>query len=296
LGDTKPQQLDLQDIDIWILTKFSQLVKKCNKQMDEFNYAQTMKDVEYFLWHEVADHYLEMIKESYHTGKNIESIQFTLYTLGLGMLKLFAPFFPHITEELYQNHYRQWEKDASIHLSSWPEPLVEDKDKLKAGETVKQYIAQVRSWKSEQGLALNAPLTAMATYASKQVIHQLEPSEYIIKSTLKLPDNHQFIVGKPEIEERITKVTPVYSLLGPQLKQKSKPLIAWIQRHQDKVIQTIESKGDIYPSDIPDVDLKGNKGLLEQGFIEVKKETMKKGEKTAMLISFDQFYLEHREK
>ena len=99
--------------------------------MENFDYSQTMKDVEYFLWHELADHYIEMIKSSIYENKNVESIKYTLYTLGLGVLKLFSPFIPHITEEIYNNFYQKFENDKSIHLSSWPEPvLIEDEKEV----------------------------------------------------------------------------------------------------------------------------------------------------------------------
>jgi valyl-tRNA synthetase len=100
INDEKPEKTELLDIDKWILTKYSKLVKKCTKLMDNFDYSQTLKDVEYFLWHEVADHYLEMIKSSIYENKNLDSIKYTLYILGLGTLKLFAVFFPHLTEEI----------------------------------------------------------------------------------------------------------------------------------------------------------------------------------------------------
>ena len=96
-NQTKPIEEDLIDIDKWILTKYSKLIKKCTKLMDNFDYSQTMKEAEYFLWHEFADHYIEMAKSSIYNKENIDSIRYTSYTIGLGILKLFSPFFPHIT-------------------------------------------------------------------------------------------------------------------------------------------------------------------------------------------------------
>ena len=88
-----------------------------------------MKEVEYFLMHELADHYIEMIKASIYEEKNVESIQYTLYTVGLGLLKLFAPFIPFITEEIYQNQYKDSKGDNSIHVSAWPEQILDDEEK-----------------------------------------------------------------------------------------------------------------------------------------------------------------------
>ena len=296
LKDEKPKKVELIDIDKWILTKFSKLVEKCAKQMDEFDYSQTMKDVEYFLWHELADHYLEMIKTSIYENKNTESIKYTLYTLGLGTLKLFAVFFPHLTEEIYDNYYKKFEKDVSVHLSNWPEPIITDEKVEKAGEKVKNYISQVRNWKSEQGMALNAPLQATVTYASKDYISKIKTSKNIITSTLKYPDNHEFKEGKPKIEEKITKITPVYAKIGPALKNEGKILSKWINKNQNELINKIQSKGDICISDIPGVTTKSKEHLLKDGYIKIEKEIHVKGKEDSLILSFKGFYLELKEK
>lgn len=293
LNDKKPEKPELIDIDKWILTKYSKLVKKCTKQMDEFNYSQTLKDIEYFLWHELADHYIEMIKGSIYENKNVDSIKYTLYTVVLGTLKLFAPFFPHITEEIYNDFYKKIEGEKSIHLSTWPVPIIIDTEKEEAGEITKNYISQVRSWKSEQGMPLNAPLSSTITYfTSKEDIKKIKPNRFIIISTLKYPENHEFINGKPDIEEKIVKIIPVYSKIGPIFKKDGKKLAEWINKNQNEIIKIIEKKGDIILSEIPVLNLKEKKGLLKEGYIQIKKDIKVKGKKDSLILSFDNFYLE----
>ncbi len=292
LDDSKPEIPVLQDIDKWILTKFSKLIKKCTRQMDEFDYSQTMKDVEYFLWHELADHYIEMIKGSIYENKNMESIRYTLYTIGLGTLKLFSCFIPHISEEIYFDIYKKFENDPSIHLSMWPETILLDNEAEKAGEVVKEYISQVRSWKSKQGIALNYPINSIATYSTAKKISMIKRSNEIIHSTLKYPDSHEFIPKKPQMEEKITKITPVYSKIGPIFKNDGKKLINWIVENKDKVIEKIEEKGEIFLSDIPVLDSKLNDGLLDKGYIKVEKEIKIKGKKDSNILKFNDFYLE----
>ncbi len=291
IGNKKPQKTDLIDIDKWILTKYSKLIKKSRKQMDEFDYSQTMKDVEYFLWHELADHYIEMIKTSIYENKNTESIKYTLYQLGLGTLKLFSPFFPHITEEIYYNFYKKFEENKSIHLSLWPEEIILDEKSEKTGEIVKEYLSQVRSWKSNKGIPLNAEIKVEATYASKNFIDKIKTSDFIIKSTLKYPKNHKFIVGKPKVEEKITKVKPVFSKIGPTLKSKGKTLVTWIQQNNKQIIKTLESEGDIILSDIPTLKTDLKEKLLKDGYVQIEKEVNVKG-KDSHILSFDGFYLE----
>ena len=293
--ESKPEKKELIDIDKWILTKYSKLVSKCTKQMDVYDYSQTMKEIEYFLWHELADHYIEMVKSSIYEDINQESIKYTLYQVGLGTLKMFSPFFPHLTEEIYNDFYKKFEKTESIHISNWPEPIIIDKEKENSGEAAKEYISLVRSWKSEQGIALNAPINIVATYASKNQIHKLKQNDSIIKTTLKYPDTHEFIVGKPDIEEKISKIIPVYSKIGPTFKKDGKKLLKWISEKQDFVIKEIEKKGDILISDIQVLDKNEKQGLLNQGYIQVKKETKVKGHKDSKIFTFEDFYIELKE-
>jgi len=290
----KPNKL--QDIDQWILTKYSKLINKCTEQMDVFDYSQAMKEIEYFLWHELADHYLEMIKGSLYNKENVESIRYTLYTVGLGIIKLFAPFFPHIAEEIYYTLYKDYEGERSIHITTWPEPILIDEEKEQAGETVKDYIAKVRAWKSEQGIALNAPVPAIATYAPSEIISRLKPNDTIIFSTLRYPEDHKFIPGKPEIQETITAVEPVFATLGPAFKTESSMISHWIKNHQEEIITTIDNQGDIFFSEIPEIKVKKKEGLLKAGYIKVKREMGLKGKKGISILSFDGFYVELKRK
>ncbi len=293
IKEGKPQKPKKnQEIDQWILTKYSKLVTNCTKQMDVFEYSAAMKDIEYFLWHELADHYLEMIKGSLYNKENVESIQYTLYTIGLGVLKLFAPFFPHITEEIYQGSYKTYEGDVSIHLSAWPESILIDEEKEKAGETVKEYIAKIRAWKSEQGIALNAPIPALATYASSEIINRLKGNGRIIFSTLRFPSTHAFIVGKPEIQETITAVEPVFSKLGPTFKDESSRIVQWIKTHQEELITKIENGKDVLISEIPGIKTKTKEALNKSGYLQMKREVGVKGKKGSTIISFDGYYVE----
>ena len=292
-NDAKPEKPELIDIDKWILTKYSKLVKKCTELMDVFDYSQSMKEIEYFLWHELADHYIEMAKSSIYKNENVESISYTVYTLGLGILKLFAPFFPHISEEIYHQCYKKFEGSKSIHVSPWPEIVSINNEAEKTGERVKNYISWVRSLKSAHGMALNAFMPSSATYSTKSIISKIKPSGSIIKSTLNYPDDHEFIVGKPYVEEKITSVKPVHSKIGPMFKKESEKLTKWIEENQDQLIETIEGQGDVRWSEIPVVDKKIlDEPLIKNGYIQIKKETKVKGKKDKVILQFDDFYIE----
>ncbi|MBS3749266.1 MAG: valine--tRNA ligase [Candidatus Thermoplasmatota archaeon] len=287
----KPENLTI--VDTWILTKYSRLIKQTTDLLEHFDYSQAMREIEYFLWHEFADHYIEMAKSSIYNDKHVKSTTFTLYTIGLGILKLFAPFIPHITEELYQIMYNKSIETESIHLCSWPEPIIEDDDAYKSGETIKKFIANLRSFKSEQGIALNAELKSTATYGPKDLIKQLKSQEELIKSTLSLPDNHSFIEGKPDIEESIHGIEPVYAKIGPIFKKESQKIAAYIKNHQQDLISTIKETGDLKWKDIPDATAANpEESLLNEEFVTLKRRSHVTGsDADETLVNFEPFYV-----
>jgi valyl-tRNA synthetase len=285
----KPKKTELIEIDKWILTKYSKLIRKCTKLMDIYDYSTTMKEIEYFLWHEFADHYIEMAKSSIYQNKNIDSISYTLYTIGLGILKLFAVFFPHITEELYQKHYKKFEEHISIHISNWPSEIIIDDAAEESGEIVKKYIAQIRAEKSGQGIALNARYDVYKTYSTDKKIKLFKPSSSIIKSTLNYPDKHEFIAEKPDIQEVTIDINLNHSKIGPKFKKDSKEINNYILENKDKLIEKSNIKGDICWSDIPPAGsaVNPNESLIKEGYISVKKESQIKGKKDTKIIKID---------
>ncbi len=166
------------------------------------------------------------------------------------------------------------------------------KKKKKLVNLSKNYIAQVRAWKSEQGIALNAPIPALATYAPSEIITRLKGNGTIIFSTLRYPPTHAFLPGKPEIQETITAIEPVFSKLGPTFKNESSIIVQWIKTHQEELINKIDNGTDVLISEIPGVKTKTKETLHKSGYLQVKREVGLKGKKGSMIVSFDGYYVE----
>ena len=111
-------------------------MKSVTEYLENYTFDKAMRDVEEFIWHEFADHYVEMVKH-----RKDDAVKYTLYNVFLGSLKLLAPFMPHVTEDVYQEHFVKFDGAKSIHLTSWPEPIFTDDDAEKAGEMLKDIIA-----------------------------------------------------------------------------------------------------------------------------------------------------------
>lgn len=117
----KPKKIE--KLDEQFLDKLNSVVKKSTEAFENYEYSKAKTEVDNFFWQDFCDNYLEIIKNRIYNEKGDKrlSAQYTLYQSLLTILKLFAPFMPYITEEIYQIYFRKTEKEKSIHLSSWPE-------------------------------------------------------------------------------------------------------------------------------------------------------------------------------
>jgi valyl-tRNA synthetase len=164
-GYRKEKPSELEAIDKWILSKLSGVIESSTKHLDSYEYSHAKSEAELFFWG-FTDNYLEIVKDriynpTKYSKESIASAKYTLYQVLLDINKLFAPFMPHVTEEIYQNFFRDHEEEISIHSAFWPKTTQKYPEEEKAGDKAVDIIARLRKFKSENNMALNEPLKAV---------------------------------------------------------------------------------------------------------------------------------------
>ncbi|MFG1518913.1 MAG: valine--tRNA ligase [Thermoplasmataceae archaeon] len=153
-----------KDINSWILSSLDKVVDGVTRNMEAFDPPKARNLLENFFWNVFCDNYLEIIKSQVRIDRNagnIDGVQETLYVANyvmLTILKLYAPFMPFITEELY-DRMNLTDRKKSIHIEHWPSRSTfpvrsgyEDIDDLLNA------ISVIRGFKSSLKISLGSPL------------------------------------------------------------------------------------------------------------------------------------------
>lgn len=159
LEDYTPEDVELEIMDKWLLEKYRDLYARFIKYLQKYEIALALNELEKFFW-SFCDNYVELVKRRLYNpdvyGENAcNSAKYTCYHILLGMLKMFAPVLPHITEEIYMSYYAEKENTKSIHISGYHDlGEVTDKELIANGEKVLDVVSLVRQFKSENKVSL----------------------------------------------------------------------------------------------------------------------------------------------
>lgn len=128
-----PELVVLKEPDKAVLKSFVDTAKRVEENIQDGKPVDALRAVEEFISSDVSSSYLSA--EGRRLDEKDEAAWYTMWSTGLGLLKLVAPVIPNVAEEFYQQYYRDREVSPSIHTVDWPEPFYElDKARIAARE------------------------------------------------------------------------------------------------------------------------------------------------------------------
>ena len=166
-----------QAVDHALLNKLAQVVETATTSFDKYDYTRALEVAETFFW-AFTDDYVELVKERTYGNQGEAAANSARAALGITthtLLKLFAPFIPFVTEEVWS-----WWQEGSIHLQSWPkssEIITNKSVGIDPLNNVTWILSEVRKVKTENKQSMKAEVKTLEIWAKAEVIEQVKDAQ-----------------------------------------------------------------------------------------------------------------------
>jgi valyl-tRNA synthetase len=179
--DVDPSAID-EALDRSMLASLAGTVMRATEAFDAFDYARALEIVERSFWG-WTDDYLELVKGRAYEGGTAGASAHAALQLALEVyLRLFAPFLPFVTEEVWS-----WWRAGSVHRSGWPtvdelSPHVGDEAIVGVTGAV---LSAVRRAKSDAKVSMAADVETVSITAPSHELDLIRQAEGDLKAAAR---------------------------------------------------------------------------------------------------------------
>jgi valyl-tRNA synthetase len=203
-GDGSARRTDLSvvtaPLDRAMLARLATLVDEATAAFDAYDYARALERTEAFFW-SFCDDYLELVKGRAYGALGDEaawSAQASLQVALSTLLRLFAPFLPYVTEEVWS-----WWQDGDVHRATWPDPsplrdAAADGDPY-VYEVAAAVLGAVRKAKTEQKRSLRTDVERVVVRESEGHLEALAAAADDVREAGRIAE----LVSEPASEPSI---------------------------------------------------------------------------------------------
>jgi valyl-tRNA synthetase len=192
-------------VDRAMLRNLAALVDEATRAFEEYDYARVLQRTESFFWR-FCDDYLELVKGRRYGEQGAAGAASANAALTAALdvlLRLFAPFLPYVTEEVWS-----WWREGSVHRAAWPAPaelltLIADHTEATARVDMRAYmwatdvLFEVRKQRSEAKQPLKVPITKVTVKAHDTTIGLMPIVEPDLRAALRV-QRFEAVVGDPQ--------------------------------------------------------------------------------------------------
>jgi len=172
-------------LDTAVLAELHRVVERSTKALHEYNYTRALEVTETFFW-TFCDDYLELVKQRAgdDTNPGQASAQATLRLALSVLLRLFAPFLPFVTEEVWS-----WWQSGSVHQQQWPstDEVINSGDPYVLSD-VGAILSGIRKSKSEAKVSMRTEVASATVVGGQEAIDRLTAAQEDLKAAGRIAE------------------------------------------------------------------------------------------------------------
>ncbi len=178
-----------EPLDRAMLAELADTVRLATEAFEQYNYTRALELAETFFWSFTDDH-VELVKERAYGGQGEQAADSAKAALAIALdvqLRLFAPFLPFVTEEVWS-----WWQEGSVHRQTWPSA---DELTLVAADADRQTVADlaialsgVRKAKSEAKVSMRADVSVAVVRGPAEALSRIETAGADLKAAGRIAD------------------------------------------------------------------------------------------------------------
>jgi len=217
----------LSVMDKWILSRLNSLIGIVDENLDNYRITEPARAIQEFV-DDLSNWYVRRSRERFWQKEMTQdkiNAYMTLHTVLTTLIKIAAPFVPFITEEIYGNLVRNFDKTApeSVHLCDFPVMNKEmvDKKLEKNMELVLKLVVQGRSCRNAANIKNRQPIGKMyvqAGFELPDMFKELVADELNVKEIIFTDDASYFTQYK--FKPQLRTLGPKYGKLVPKIAEK----------------------------------------------------------------------------
>lgn len=197
--------------DRWLLSKLSATVQEVTDALDSYQYDKGLKAIRDFAWSSLADNYLELVKgRLYSDLPSRAGAVFTLKTALDTLCRLLAPYTPFFASECYYHL-----SGGRIIDQQWPGLDYIDPTADENGNLLASVVGQLRKYKHDAGLALNAPLGHVTIYTPGKTIDDGGDAGRTTNAEIEWRSD------EPHLDRVLSDITFNMGIIGPAFRKEA---------------------------------------------------------------------------
>lgn len=204
-------EIELSLADKWIRSRFNKTAKEVTRLMERYEIGEAARILYEFMWDEICDWYIEVIKPRLY-GKETEdsrkTAQYVLATTLSQTLELLHPFIPFITEEIWQLIPGNKEKVETIMLTSWPQGGQDEIDEKVEMEmkVVMDVIKAIRNLRSEMNVPPGKKAELILMAENQNMFNILQNGDSYIKNLAGISQTELIMVNDKKPQQAVTAI------------------------------------------------------------------------------------------